>query len=37
MLNAISNILSIVFKVCLIGLMLVTGGIIDIIDIDILD
>ncbi len=35
MLSAISNILSIILKMALIGLVLVTGGIIDIIDLDI--
>lgn len=37
MLSTISNILSIILKVSLIGLILVTGGIVDIIDIDLLD
>lgn len=37
MLNAISNILSIMLKISLIGLVLITGGIVDIIDIDLLD
>jgi len=37
MLSTISNILSIMLKVSLIGLILVTGGIVDIIDIDLLD
>ena len=34
MLQAISNVLSILLKICLIFLVLVTGGIIDFIDID---
>ena len=37
MLNAISKITSIILKVALIGLVLVTGGIIDVIDIDLID
>ena len=37
MLNVISSILSIMLKVVLIGLVLVTGGIVDIFDIDLLD
>lgn len=34
MLQAISNLLSILLKICLIFLALITGGIIDFIDID---
>lgn len=37
MLNAISTIVSIILKVALLGLVLVTGGIIDIVDLDIID
>lgn len=37
MFSTINNILSIILKVTLIGLVLVTGGIVDIIDIDLLD
>ena len=37
MLNAISTIISIILKVALLGLVLVTGGVIDLIDLDIID
>mgnify|MGYP001245450211 CR=1 FL=1 len=37
MLNAISTLVSIILKVALLGLVLVTGGVIDIIDLDIID
>ncbi len=36
-LNTISTIISIILKVALLGLVLVTGGIVDIIDLDIID
>ena len=37
MLNTISTIISIILKVALLGLVLVTGGIIDIVDLDVID
>ena len=37
MLNAISTIVSIILKLSLLGLVLVTGGVVDLIDLDLID